>query len=92
MAAGPLAKRPDVAFFGEAPTLVLVSVGAEDADRFEDECEKAGVPCFALGRVGGSELEITVGGRLGAGGVGLRVSVTELETIYESALPRIMGE
>jgi len=90
--AGPLAKRPDVAFFGEAPTLVLVSVAAEDAERLEDQCEKAGVPCFALGRVGGPDLEVSMGGPLAAGGIGLRLPVADLARTFESALPRIMGE
>ncbi len=90
--AGPLAKRPDVALFGEAPTLVLVSVAPEDAERFEEKCEEAGVPCFALGQVGGSSLEITVGGSLAVGGMGLRIPVADLRKVYETALPRIMGD
>lgn len=88
--AGPLAERPDVAFFGEAPSLAVVSVAASDAEMLEDECEKQGVPCFALGRVGGSDFELTVGGGPAVGGSGVRLSLAELKAAYESALPRIM--
>jgi phosphoribosylformylglycinamidine synthase len=90
--AGPLAKRPDLALFGEAPTLVLVSVAAADAEGFEDLCERAGVPCFLLGQVGGKDLVMTMSGGAAAGGAGLRIPVADLEDVYESALPRIMGE
>ncbi len=53
---GVLARRPDLAFFGETPTLAVVSVAPETADHFEDLCETAGVPCTRLGTVGGDEL------------------------------------
>jgi hypothetical protein len=105
--AGPLAKRPDLAFFGEAPTLVLISVAAMNAEGFEDLCERAGVPCYALGRVGGDELVLGWGAAAGDGGAGnvaaregaggggrdgLRVPVARLADVYESALPRAMGD
>ncbi len=101
-AAGPLAERPDLAFFGETPTLVLVSVTAVDAETFEDLCERAGVPCFVLGHVGGGDLAMTLerGGAAtlgadaatGGGRDGLRVPVARLEDVYEAALPRAMGD
>jgi phosphoribosylformylglycinamidine synthase len=93
--AGPLAKRPDLALFGEAPTLVLVSVAAADAGKLEDLCEQGGVPCWALGRVGGGDLAMTLGEEGAAvldGPDGLRVPVSRLEDVYESALPRAMGD
>ena len=86
-----LAARPDIAFFGETPTLVIVSVAAEDRVRLEAACHEAGVPCHRLGRVGGAELAMSVeasGGRAAA----LRVPVARLEEVYETALPRAMGE
>ncbi len=83
---GPLAARPDLALFGETPTLVVVSVAAKYADRLEDLCEAAGVPATLLGTVGGSELGIT------SAGCSLRAGVAALEHEYESAIPRILGE
>jgi phosphoribosylformylglycinamidine synthase subunit PurL len=85
-AVGPLAGRPDLALFGETPTLVVVSVAAQDSDRLEDLCEAAGVPATPLGIVGGSLLLITSAGR------SLRAEVAALERVYESAIPRILGE
>ncbi len=85
-AVGPLAGRPDLALFGETPTLVAISVAAGDAERLEDLCEAAGVPATLLGVVGGSLLLITSAGR------GLRAEVAALERVYESAIPRILGE
>jgi phosphoribosylformylglycinamidine synthase II len=101
--------RPDLALFGETPTLVVVSVAAADTGRLEDLCAAADVPCSRLGTVGGGELVITFAGpaeSLGAGpaarpvaqpaaslpGSGMRAAVAALEEVYESALPRAMGE
>lgn len=85
-AIGPLAQRPDIAFFGETPTLVVVSTLPGDAEEFEDLCETAGVPCTRIGTVGGSDLLISAVGRA------LQVGIAELDQAYESALPRAMGE
>jgi phosphoribosylformylglycinamidine synthase len=101
--AGPLAARPDLAFFGEAPTLAVVSIAPGDLDRFEDLLEAAGVPFTRLGAVGGDELAMTLTGdvddgaadeadRGGLGAAGLRVRVDDLDEVYESALRRALGE
>lgn len=60
-ASGPLAARPDIALFGEAPTLVLVSTKTEDGKHVEELCQQAGVPWTRLGFVGGRELVIELG-------------------------------
>ena len=78
--------RPDLALFGEGPTLAVVSVAPKDADRFEELCEADGVPSTRLGTVGGSELVITSAGQR------LRVGVSTLEHTYESAIPMALGE
>jgi phosphoribosylformylglycinamidine synthase len=83
---GPLASRPDLALFGETPTLAVVSTAAEDAERLEELCSAAGVPGNRLGVVGGSQLVIAAAGRT------LRVDVATLEHTYEAAIPSIMGE
>ena len=85
-AAGPLAGRPDLALFGETPTLVVVSLAPGDAESFEDLCEAAGVPCTQLGTVGGAELVLTTAG------AGLRTPVAVLDEVYETALRRALGE
>jgi hypothetical protein len=68
-----------------------VSVVAEDVARLEDLCREAAVPCHRLGRVGGSELTMSVEGP-GGRAAGLSVPFAWLEEVYESALPRAMGE
>ncbi len=85
-AAGPLAARPDLAFFGEAPTLVLVSLAAVDVERFEDLCGASGVPCTRLGTVGGTDLMMDVNAS------GFRVPIVTLDVVYESALRRALEE
>jgi phosphoribosylformylglycinamidine synthase subunit PurL len=83
---GPLASRPDLALFGETPTLAVVSAAAEDAERLEELCSAAGVPGNRLGVVGGSQLVIATAGRT------LCVDVATLGHTYEAAIPSIMGE
>ncbi len=89
--AAGLARRPDIAFFGETPTLVVVSVAAEDGVGLKNMCHEAGVPCHRLGRVGGAELAMSAEGP-GGRSAALRVPVARLEEVYETALPRAMGE
>jgi len=61
-AAGAGAARPDLALFGETPTLVVVSAATGDGDRLEGLCAAAGVPCSKLGTVGGTELVVAIAG------------------------------
>jgi phosphoribosylformylglycinamidine synthase len=86
-----VASRPDIAFFGETPTLVVVSAAQGDAARLKEACTAAHVPCNHLGTVGGKDLVMNVGA-LGEHSAGLKVKVAKLEDVYESALPRAMGE
>ncbi len=83
---GPLAARPDLVLFGETPTLVVVSVAPADSAAFEALCAEAKVPCTRLGTAGGTSVEISVAGK------SLTVEVGALEEVYESALPRALGE
>ena len=85
-AAGPLAGRPDLVLFGESPTLVVVSVAPADAAAFEALCAEAGVPYTPLGTVGGASIDIELDGK------SLVMEVHSLEEVYESALPRALGE
>ena len=86
-----LAARPDIAFFGETPTLVVVSVAAADGARLEELCHEAGVPCHRLGRVGGDGPGDERRGPRRPRGRPARAG-RRLEEVYETALPRAMGE
>jgi phosphoribosylformylglycinamidine synthase subunit PurL len=86
--------RPDIALFGETPTLVVVSVGPANVDEFEGMCRADGVPATALGVVGGADL-VAIASSIGEGyegAISLRAPVVTLEELYESALPRALGE
>ena len=88
----------DLAFFGETPTLVLVSVTPADTARLEELCARQGVPCARLGTVqGGDRLESGAAGReavlrLSFGAEGLEMAVQALREVSEWALSRALGE
>jgi phosphoribosylformylglycinamidine synthase II len=86
-----LNRRPDIAFFGETPTLAVVSAAAGEGPGLERLCQQTGVPCHHLGRVGGADL-VMRGEGTGRQSGGLRVPVTRLAQVFETALPRAMGE
>ena len=93
--AGPLAERPDLVLFGEAPTLAVVTVSAADLEGLEDICDRQGIPCTQLGVVGGKDLTITLGSSEKASEAGekeLQVSLGAMDEVYESALGRAVGE
>lgn len=85
--------RADLALFGEAPTLVVVSVAPAAVDDFERMCSRANVPATPIGIVGGSDL-VVVAGTVDDSGppLTMRVPVAALNDIYESALKRALGE
>jgi phosphoribosylformylglycinamidine synthase subunit PurL len=66
------------ALFGEAQSRIIVSVPAHHAASLAELCTRHDVPVKQLGTTGGSELSI-------AGGCS--VSIEELASAYESALP-----
>jgi hypothetical protein len=85
--------------------LVVVSVSPADVDDFDSLCRKAGVPATPLGVVGGADLVIVGSSADAASGgrgfvlqqpprppVTLRVPIAALQEVYESALPRALGE
>jgi hypothetical protein len=69
----------------------VVSVAAAEGARLEALCTEAGVSCHHLGAVGGDDLAMSVE-QPGGARVGLRMPVARLEEVYETALPRAMGE
>jgi phosphoribosylformylglycinamidine synthase len=86
-----LAGRPDIAFFGETPTLVVVSVAPGEGRRLVEMCGQVGVPYRELGRVGGPDLVMSAEGPGGRSAM-LRLPVALLHQVYETALPRALGE
>lgn len=68
--------------FSEAQSGVVVSVSADNAKMVTDWFAGSGVPCFKLGTVGGDKVTI---GNVPA------ISVTELKSIYETAIPNAMN-
>jgi phosphoribosylformylglycinamidine synthase len=61
------------ALFGEAPSRVLVSARASDADAVAGRAREMGVSCTRLGVVGGARLAVEI-----AGGASIDVSAAEL--------------
>lgn len=70
------------ALFGEAQSRIIVSVPAQYVDALTALCSVHDVPVKHLGTTGGNELSI-------AGGCA--ISIEELATAYEAALPRALA-
>jgi len=68
--------------FSEAQSGVVFSVSAKNADKAQKWFDQAGVPCFNLGIVGGTEISL---------GNVPSLSVFELKGIYETAIPNAMN-
>lgn len=73
--------RPDRVLFGEAPSRVVVGVGADAAEDLQAAARHWNVPAQRLGVAEGVELEI--------GGL-IAVAVDELRQRWEAALDRLM--
>lgn len=68
--------------FSEAQSGVIVSISAANATMASNWFEKADVPCFKLGNVGGDTVAI---GNVPA------MRVSDLKSIYETAIPNAMN-
>jgi phosphoribosylformylglycinamidine synthase len=77
--------RHDLLLFGEAPTRVVVSVAPEVTAAVQSLCSGAGVPCTAIGTVGGDSLRVL------AGAEQLHLPLTALYDAYDNGLPRALG-
>jgi phosphoribosylformylglycinamidine synthase len=73
---------PHAFAFGEDQARYLLTAAPDKAEAIRREFEKAGIPCFHLGEVGGDTLQIE--GRM-------KVSVDALRTAHEGWLPRYMN-
>jgi phosphoribosylformylglycinamidine synthase len=74
---------PHVALFSESASRAVVSVAAENQDRFLQLVGEAGVPMSRLGETGGPRAMID--------GV-IEATVEDLRDVWESAIPRLLGE
>lgn len=82
---GRASGRPDIALFGETPTLVVVSVAPEVSGAFQKLCEGAGVACAVLGNVGGDSLRVTIGSER------IDLSLAALRAAFDSGLPEALA-
>jgi phosphoribosylformylglycinamidine synthase len=73
--------------FGEGQGRVVVSCSPEDADEVLRIAEDHGVPCRAIGRVGGPE----DGFRITVGPSGVDVALARLSDAFFGTIPRIMN-
>ncbi|MEX0646353.1 MAG: phosphoribosylformylglycinamidine synthase subunit PurL [Balneolaceae bacterium] len=69
--------------YSEAQSGVVVTVPAGTSDAFEKSCDKAQIPVYKLGSVGGNSLIINAG---------IEEPVSELKNVYDSAIPIAMGQ
>ena len=77
----PVKSRTDFSYFSESQSRVIVSVSAENKDKFEAEAAKANVPFKAIGKTGGESL--SVNGRY-------TFELSELADIYFNTIGKIM--
>ncbi|MBA2668629.1 MAG: phosphoribosylformylglycinamidine synthase subunit PurL [Trueperaceae bacterium] len=76
------ARRPDVALFGEAASLVVIAVRAEHDVGVREFARAAGVPIVPLGEVAGERIHI----RVGEEPLALDVSVAEAAASFEATI------
>ena len=69
------------ALFGESATRVVVSVAPDAAAEMLTRAKVAGVPARVIGRTGGTELRIAVGGH-----VAIAVAITDAERAWSNAV------
>jgi phosphoribosylformylglycinamidine synthase len=85
--AGDAATKRAAALFGESASRVVVSVGPDDAEDVLTRAKASGVPARVIGRTGGQELRMTVGGQ-----VVVTVAVADAERTWSSAVERYFAK
>lgn len=78
----PLGENLHEVLYSEAQSGVLVTVNADHLPQFEKAVSGSGVDTVKLGAVNGEELVIDTA---------VRLMVKELDAVYESAIPKAMG-
>ena len=71
----------DVDFFGEDGSRILVTVAPDDLEEMLSLAREASCPARAIGRIGGTELEIAAGGN-----TEIRLPIENLRTSWEGGL------
>jgi hypothetical protein len=69
--------------FGEDQGRYVVETSAAEAEKLVEEATARGVSLLCIGQVGGTALTLP-GGTL--------ISVSEMRSVHEAGLPRLMGE
>ena len=82
----PAGIRPDALLFGEAPSRIVVTVGAGDLQALVDAAVEMGVPIAVLGTTGGALLNIDVSGKSL-----VRAPVVDLAAAWSGSLPQVMS-
>jgi len=82
----PAGIRPDALLFGEAPSRIVVTVGAGDLQALVDAAVEMGVPIAVLGTTGGALLNIDVSGKSL-----VRAPVVDLAAAWSDSLPQVMS-
>jgi phosphoribosylformylglycinamidine synthase len=82
----PAGIRPDALLFGEAPSRIVVTVGAGDLQALVDAAVEMGVPLAVLGTTGGTLLNIDVSGKSL-----VRAPVVDLAAAWSGSLPQVMS-
>jgi len=70
--------RADALYFGESQTRMVVSVRPKNKEILVHEAQKCGIQIFQIGKVGGDQLVL---------GDRIALAVSELNAIYERAIP-----
>ncbi len=71
--------------FAESPSRIILSVAPEHAEQFKSLAARAGVPCAAIGTVGGERLQIVCDGA-----VLIDEAIARLEDGWRTTLPRAL--
>ena len=79
--------RLDARLFGESPSRIVISARPENAERILAAARAEAVPACLVGTVTGDRLVITAEGR-----TVISQPVAELERIWRTALPSLLGE
>ncbi|MBO2945683.1 phosphoribosylformylglycinamidine synthase subunit PurL [Paenibacillus sp. F411] len=74
--------RNDMTLFSESQSRIIVSVTPGNESNLEQLLKEAGVPFAAIGRVGGSELHISINGASA-----VQEPVEALKAVWEDAIP-----
>ena len=82
----PAGLRPDALLFGEAPSRIVVTVGAGDLQALVDTAGEMDVPLSVLGMTGGTLLNISMSGKSI-----VRAPVVDLAAAWSGSLPQVMN-